>query len=105
VIQGVKNYIRCSPRPTIVHVVRKVVEMKEIIHEIAAYPQLRIASIGIAHRSEKSSLKTMECLPLLLTQVISKKPLLGFSRRLFAMSIYLDVECTVRDEIWDDNFG
>jgi hypothetical protein len=62
--------------------------------------------VGVAHRCQEPSFETVKRLSLLLIEVVSpKEPLLGLRRGLFAMAVDLDIECAVRDEVGDNDFG
>lgn len=55
-IQRVQNRDRSAVRAPIVHLVRDVVEVEEVVHEVAGHTQLGIPSQRIAHRGEVASL-------------------------------------------------
>ena len=80
--------------------------MEEIIHEIAAHPELRECCLGIAHRSKEPSLEAVECLPLIQLQIVSpKKPPFRLDGGLLAMTIASECKGTVRNKVRKDNFA
>ena len=48
-IKRVQDNISGDKRSPVVHVVREVVEVEQISEEVIAHPELRTASIRIAH--------------------------------------------------------
>lgn len=77
VIEGVHNLDRGPEGAAVVHLVREVIEMEEVVHEVTAYAQLGVASERVAHGSEVTSLEPVERIALLLSEVTAaEEPLL-----------------------------
>jgi hypothetical protein len=51
-IQSSHNIISCTSGSFVVHIVREIVDVEEIIHKVAADSQLVVSSVRIASRSQ-----------------------------------------------------
>ena len=86
----------------IVHVVREVVEVKEVGEKIIADSELREGSAGTSHSGKKASLESTERVPFLSRQIATlEEPLLRLGRHLLGMAVDTLFECTVRREVGD----
>lgn len=64
-IKRVQDNISGDKRSPVVHVVREVVEVEQISEEVIAHPELRTASIRIAHRCKQSGFEAVVSITLL----------------------------------------
>lgn len=104
VIERIHDLDRGSEGAAVVHLVRNIVEMEEVVHEVAAHPQLGVAGEGVAHRGEITSLQPMERVALLLAEVTSaEKPSLRLYAGEFPVTVTPNGDSAVRDEVGNDD--
>jgi hypothetical protein len=98
VVQGVKDFISGCVSAHVVHIVRQIVQVEEVSHEVVDDPKLRICCIGIALSDKKTSFETVIRFAFLAHKVtVFEEPLLRLLRNLFPMAIAAKFELAVRN--------
>jgi hypothetical protein len=84
----------------VVHIVREVVQMEEVSHEVVDDPKLRIRCIWITLSDKKTSFETVIRFAFLAQKVtVFEEPSLRLFRNLVPMSIATKFELAVRDQV------
>ena len=79
IAQGAHDLACGAHGPAVVHLVADVVEVEEVVDEVAAYPQLLVVHKWVAHGREEAALEPVKGRTPLLAQLASREePLLGF---------------------------
>ena len=79
IAQGADELVRCARRLLVVELLADVVEVEEVVDEVAAHPQLLVVHKWVAHGREEAALEPVKGRTPLLAQLASREePLLGF---------------------------